>query len=406
MIGKNPISVVLDSKRSTVEEWSVKLDREIVAPPSVGEDGTLYVPTDRALIAMNPDKAEVQWQKELKGLAMAASPLVTQDTVIVSTQEAPLVALSRQDGEQRWSISKEDLPAPPTGRIGALSKDGIVYSDGWPGNVHLIGFDGQQRWTHYTRQNTGHHGGLSVGPDDTVYQADGTVTAIKDGDFVWSRGFRSYDGLHAGTRVTATDDGILFTTGNGKIRKMDHQGNTLWEFSGESHKRLDKMSSDERQALSGGDSFALSSTPVLSKDGSRIYAGSWDRTLFCLDADGNELWSKKMQFPVAHSGVQIGPDDTVYAVGDQEGQVYAMRPEDGSVLWTYTSDEKQTPSSLTLQGDRVILATRKGGLHALSSMGLLKALERDPGQPDAPPPTIDLGDGVITVGDIELDIRD
>ncbi|MCA9790891.1 MAG: hypothetical protein KC910_03820, partial [Candidatus Eremiobacteraeota bacterium] len=71
MIGKNPISVVLDSKRSTVEEWSVKLDREIVAPPSVGEDGTLYVPTDRALIAMNPDNAEVQWQKELKGLAMA-----------------------------------------------------------------------------------------------------------------------------------------------------------------------------------------------------------------------------------------------------------------------------------------------------------------------------------------------
>lgn len=406
MIGSNPISVVLDPKRSTVKEWSVKLDRDIVAPPSVGEDGTLYVPTDRALLAMNPDNAEVQWQKEIKGLAMAASPLVTKEAIIVSTNESPLVSLDRRDGHQQWSLGKEDLPAPPTGRIGALSKDGVVYSEGWPGNVHLIGFDGQRGWTHYTRQNTGHHGGLAVSADGTIYQADSSITAIKDGNFLWSRGFPSYDGLHAGTRVTPTEDGLLFTTGNGKIRKLDQEGNTVWEFSGESHQRLDQMSAQERHALSRRDSFALSSTPVLSNDGTRIYAGSWDRTLFCLDADGNELWSKQMQFPIAHSGVQVGPDDTVYAVGDQEGQVYALRPEDGSVLWNYTSDEKQTPSSLTLQGDRVILATRKGGLHALSSLGLLKALERDPAQPDAPLPTIDLGDGIITVGDIELDIRD
>ena len=403
-------SVLLDSKRSSVHEWSLELDRNIIAPPTLAEDGTLYVPTDRAILALDSETSEIKWQKELKGLAMAASPVVSDDTLyLTGGKDMPLLALDRDSGEEKWRKTPDELKAPPIPAWSALTKDGLAIAGSWPGSMHEIGTDGGEKWKHELGQGVGARGAVVTTTDGTVYQVDNRITAVKNGTFLWSRRFPSGGARKAGTKVTVTpDNALLYTTGDGRLRKVNDQGNVEWEWSAEGGQRLDQMSLADREKLhpTGGfpkSSFKLNSTPVFSPDGHRIYVGGWDGTLYALDSNGNEHWRKDMPFPVAHSGIKVGDDGTLYVVGDQEGSVQALKP-DGSLLWSYTSDERNTPSNVSVLEDRVILATMSGTLHSLSSLGLMKALENAE-DPEKDLTKIELGDGFITIGDFDLEIR-
>lgn len=407
MLGMNAVSRVL-TNRSTVEEWSVRLDRPITAPPVVAEDGTLYVPTDKALIAMDPEDGSVKWERPGLPLGLAATAKVTVDgdTLYVtgSHGETPqLAALSAQDGSTRWELKEPELS--PTDDPVVATPDGVVYAERWPGRLQFVDKQGNEGWSHETK--LGISGGMAAAPNGAVYLAGSEVVAVKDGKPLWSHDFPSEESRHAGTRVAVTDESeLLYTTNSSKIRKIGPDGEIEWEFSGLAGKRLDEMTAQERTALPKRHEFGLTTSPVLSPDGETIYAGGFEGQIVAVDQDGHQKWSRKLPIHMAHSGVQVGPDGMVYAVNDQQGNVLALRPEDGRIAWTFETASEDDYASLSVDGERVILAVRDGSVHALSSDGLRRALEREQDAgPGEPPPQIDLGDGFITIGDVQLPVR-
>lgn len=401
-----PLSSVLGD-RSSVEEWSVRLPRPITAPPAVGEDGTLYVPTDRSLIAMSPEDGAIKWERAGVPTGLAATARVTPDgdTVYVtgSYGETPqLAALDAADGRTRWQLTEADLS--PTEDPVVATPAGLVYAERWPGRLQFVDRNGREGWSHETRLALS--GGVAAAPNGSVYVAGAEVAAVKDGKLLWRHDFPSDEARHAGTRVAVTDESeLLYTTNSSKIRKIGPDGEVDWEFSSLAGQRVDELSPQARAALPRRHEFDLATSPVLSPDGETIYAGGFHGKIVAVDQEGHQKWARQLPIHMAHSGVQVGPDGTVYAVNDQQGTVFALRPEDGRIAWKFESTAQDQYASLSVDGDRVILAIRDGSVHALSSEGLRRALEREPQAPAGPAPTIDLGDGVITIGDVQLPVR-
>jgi outer membrane protein assembly factor BamB len=71
-----------------------------------------------------------------------------------------------------------------------------------------------------------------------------------------------------------------------------------------------------------GDPFF--SSPALSPDGSTVFVGSYDNSVYALSAaDGSKKWSFKTGGWV-HSSPALSPDGSTVFVGDQDNNVYAL----------------------------------------------------------------------------------
>ncbi|MEW6554015.1 MAG: PQQ-binding-like beta-propeller repeat protein [Actinomycetota bacterium] len=104
--------------------------------------------------------------------------------------------------------------------------------------------------------------------------------------------------------------GIFLGTQDGRVLSVSPEGETNWEV------------------VVGG---TVNSTPI--PVGDRVYFGSSDRSLYCVDAAGGSvLWSFEALGPVEVSPcIDAGQ---VFAVS-VEGDLFALDERDGRLLWTY-----------------------------------------------------------------------
>ncbi len=113
-------------------------------------------------------------------------------------------------------------------------------------------------------------------------------------------------------------DGTAYVGGSdGKLCAVKKDGSTLWECM-----------------LGDGRNMMLSS-PCLGPDGT-VYAGYDDGKLYAVK-DGTILWGSRLQGGVIHSSPCLGSDGMIYVGGryGSEGGVYALRAEDGEIIWNY-----------------------------------------------------------------------
>jgi hypothetical protein len=75
----------------------------------------------------------------------------------------------------------------------------------------------------------------------------------------------------------------------------------------------------------------VSSSSAIGSDG-RVYVGSYDNRIYCLNPTGSLLWSYRTGDDV-RSSPAIGSDGRVY-VGSYNNSIYCLNPT-GSLLWTY-----------------------------------------------------------------------
>jgi outer membrane protein assembly factor BamB len=73
------------------------------------------------------------------------------------------------------------------------------------------------------------------------------------------------------------------------------------------------------QVQTGGPLWA---SPVVDAAG-RIYVGSHDRHVYCVDPDGSLRWQRRLGGEIDSTGA-IGPDGTYYT-GCDDGHLYALR---------------------------------------------------------------------------------
>ena len=148
----------------------------------------------------------------------------------------------------------------------------------------------------------------------------------------------------AGSELTSmpavSEAGVFLGTREGKVLCVGPGGELNWELE------------------VGG---AVISTPI--PEGNRVYFGSSDRNVYCVDADsGSTLWSFQAEGPV-----EISPclyEGQVYAASF-EGDLFALDTRDGRLVWTYHSQGVPVVFPAADDG-RVFLAT-EFGLHCLDA---------------------------------------
>jgi outer membrane protein assembly factor BamB len=153
---------------------------------------------------------------------------------------------------------------------------------------------------------------------------DGKLYALdaKSGSLLWS-----YDANSPllGSPAVRPGGRVYVGTSDGELHAIGRRGRLLWTHT-----------ADE----------AIYASPVLA-DG-RIYACSLDGLLYALTQDGNDLWSFETDGFATIDGAifatpQTGPDGTLYVAGVYDPNLYALDPNDGSIIWARSFEAPLDP---------------------------------------------------------------
>jgi outer membrane protein assembly factor BamB len=108
---------------------------------------------------------------------------------------------------------------------------------------------------------------------------------------------------------------------------------------------------------------AIAQRPVVNDD--RVYAGSFDSTLYAISADtGQAIWD--IEADNWFWGEPVVQDGTLYAPS-LDGKVYAVDAQTGAPRWPrpYDTDD-QVRSGLALSGGALMVGSRDGLVHKVS----------------------------------------
>jgi outer membrane protein assembly factor BamB len=259
----------------------------------------------RALDAAN---GKQRWQVDTD-LELSAGPGVGSGLVVVGTGDGDVVALDATDGKERWKtrVSGEILASPLVDgeKVIVRSVEGRLRS--------LSASTGKEDWL----------------VEDVVPRLSlrGTATPVAVGSDVVVSGFDTGKVM----AVTLSKGEILWQT-----QLSTPQGRT------------------ELQRLSDVDSAVV----VSGKD---IYAVGYQGRVAMLALDNGQVWwSRDMS---SYRGLAID-DDQVY-VSTSDGDVVAMRRNDGAVVWQQKGLARRTLSAPAVDGDAVIVGDFDGYLHWL-----------------------------------------
>ncbi|HWR64374.1 MAG TPA: PQQ-binding-like beta-propeller repeat protein [Candidatus Thermoplasmatota archaeon] len=108
--------------------------------------------------------------------------------------------------------------------------------------------------------------------------------------------------------------------------------------------------------------FIISSSPAISHG--RVYIGSWDRSIYCLDMDsGALLWNYSTSSEITSSPTVA--NGKVY-VGSQDTYLYCLDAIDGSLLWDFKTGF-MVETSPTVVDETVIFGSSDGSLYCLNT---------------------------------------
>lgn len=195
---RNGVMYCLDSAGSELWQFKRGNPTSIVASPSIGLDGTVYIGFlyDPNLYAIDPQDGTIRWQCNFeRGAGIYASPIVASDGTIYQTllYDSRLHAIDPDQGAIVWST---DLTDPNAGLFDPDDAQNRPYTDGWSEPV------------------TGPDGTIYVSLDDPYLRA-----VLPNGDMKWVTQLGELGGFALtvsdnGLVYAACDDGYLYTVGS------------------------------------------------------------------------------------------------------------------------------------------------------------------------------------------------
>ncbi|WP_415380971.1 PQQ-binding-like beta-propeller repeat protein [Halosimplex sp. TS25] len=306
-------------------------DPEYVHP--VVADGRVYAtgrlvygphvapPERQFLHALDPVTGERVWEYELTdesdgSVAEVSACAARGDRVYVGADDR-LHAVDAAEGTAHWT---RQLPE----RVDVVhpTAEGVVLATGW--SVRVLESDGERRWDHEFGEHVGARPALG---DQYLYVgASGKQLMAFDpatGDRAWMADAMPPEGTDEGGwavyTVVTVGERVVVRRASGVVYAFDRTGEPVW------HDR----------ARGRG----------LTADGERLYTGRVGGKVVATDpATGERVWEQTVGDRTDDARRGVGPmvagDDALYgAVAD--GTLFALRPDDGSVVWTAETDAER-----------------------------------------------------------------
>jgi outer membrane protein assembly factor BamB len=277
--------------------------------------------------------------------------------------------LFRSKGLVRSSGYQEDLPLRGRGTLGSPIQS-FVAPKILTNNRVLLGLlgegvqvrdlrSGALLWSYVSPIGVGSEP-LVVEPYVYVAGMDSQVAKLRldSGEVVWTRklNVESTGGL-------AMDAGVVYlTSADNALWALDEKsGNPLWTY--------------RRPSPSGSLYWSLrgSSKPVISADGSKIFAGFSDGAVVAVSARGGDLaWERVLQsrsnlFKDADLGPLLSPDGSRLFVAQVDGDLVALNPSDGGILWKRSVNAASAPA-FSPNSQEIYVSSLSGELHQLRTV--------------------------------------
>ncbi len=312
-------------------------------------DGRLYVAdADGQVSALDAATGRTLWSVKLDA-PLSGGPGVGEGLVVIGTTDAEVIALAQSDGGLKWRapVSSEVLstPAVAEGRVVVRTIDGKV--DG------LDATDGKRVWRYerqipvLTLRGTGSP--VLSGSHVLCGMAGGKLVSlnVSDGAVLWDATVSVPSGRSELERLADIDgdplvqDGIIYVaTYQGEVAALEEaSGALLWRR---------KFSSYSRMAA----------------DRYNVYASDAEGSVWALDADnGSARWRQRALHNRQLSDVALVGG--VVAVGDFEGYVHFLSPDDGAFLARVRVGSDPIGKGMIVAGDVLYVMGEGGALAAL-----------------------------------------
>jgi len=317
------------------ELWRFRAQDALQSCPVVA-NGVVYVGShDKHLYAVDLATGALRWQFATGGRVVSPA-LVHDGRVYCGSEDCNLYCLDAATGHEYWQYLThgwvDDSPLYADGLILTTSSDHRLYA--------LDAATGALRWSADTKSSRVHS--PAVDGNEVFVTSFNLLIALKlpGGRPSWRYLARSSAGIT--TPPVVGPETVYFGTTYGAIWAIDRQRHTIrWTYH-------------TRSRIMG----------ALVLDGNRLYAGSRDFNVYCLDAaTGALVWQTDTGDEVEASPVIAG--DVLYydTGGFAEPQLHAVNKHTGQALWHHA--EMSDILTTTVHNGLVIYTTDDGDLVAL-----------------------------------------
>ena len=326
---KPPLSKLLLFK----PEWKFSSPDPVhfyVVPKSVPalDESNVYLGSDNGTLwCLKQDSGKVAWShKVLYGTQrkrIFSSPAVDAKRVYFGAYDGNLYALDKKTGKKDWVfwdadwIGSSPALAPDLGLIFVGLEFGLWNKRG--GLVAIDTENGEKRWQYYEMGNYTHgspgywrkYGLVACGSND------GTMYAFRagDGKLLWS--FKTKGEIKDHVAFSDIHNLIAFGSFDSNCYALDPQGREVWKYATKD---------------------PIFSTPLFDED--RVYVGSMDKHLYCLEAKtGKLLWKFATAGRIFSSPIVVG--NSVY-IGSNDGRFYELDKKTGRETAFFQATERIT----------------------------------------------------------------
>jgi outer membrane protein assembly factor BamB len=283
-------------------KWTYKgITDNVYSAASIGSDGTIYVGAkDDFLHAINPDGTQ-KWKFAIGGDAIYSTPAIANNGTIYIGSDADKLFAVNPDGTQKWVFTTAGFNIRSTPSI---ASNGTVYIASDDDKLYALNpTDGTTLWSYNVGGDV--EGGITLDSDGTIFvgvdeaAATGSVVAIN------SNGTLKWKSANTGRVISSP------ALNNGYVYFGTKDSNKLFA--------LNTSNGTEAWSYPVGD--IIVNSPSIGDDG-KIYFGSFDQKIYCLNADGTLNFDLKLSDFRLWSSPVI-KDGNLF-IGSYDGKLYSI----------------------------------------------------------------------------------
>ncbi len=341
--------------------WQYDLPGYSLFSPAADTAGNVYfsaartnsmAPATNGWLGALSSTGTLKWSQPFTN-ALTTPPTIAEDgTVYVGCADFNLYAFG-SDGKKKWTFSASNAPfAGPM-----LGSDGTIYCAtpslfqpgiGTVSQAYLYALDhgGQAKWQYPLGINVNFPPGLCANQAGTLYFPEGgaLLALCPTGIPVWTLLLNM---VPIGGPALACDGTIIYTAASAARPPADGWLRAFW------------MNGSPRWELAGTN---FTSPPVAGPDNT-IYIGTASNGFQSVSLTGSYLWSFPTPAPVS-SAAAIDAGGTVY-FGDEAGNFYALNP-DGSQRWKLAAGSAIRGAPVIAASSNLYFGTDAGALLSLN----------------------------------------